>query len=62
MAAARRAFLDGFATEADPDGVLPEDERLRRADQLLKAHMARLSLAASQARRARKAAPPRDAA
>ncbi len=30
--AARKAFLGKFDVEVDPDGVLPENERLRRAE------------------------------
>jgi hypothetical protein len=54
---ARAGFLARFLREVDattPD--LPEAERLRRAEHLLRAHMARLALASSKAR-ARKAAP-----
>jgi hypothetical protein len=54
--AARTAFLAKWAREVDPDGVLPEAERDRRAEAALKAHMARLALKSAQARRARKLA------
>ncbi len=52
-AAARRAFLDRFEREADPDGVLPLEERARRARHLRKAYFARLALRSAQARRRR---------
>jgi hypothetical protein len=54
--AARTAFLAKWAREVDPDSVLPEAERDRRAEAALKAHMARLALKSAQARRARKLA------
>lgn len=50
---ARRAFLERFEREADPEGILPEAERKRRATHLMKAHMGRLALASSKARRAK---------
>lgn len=42
---ARQAFTDSWLRKADPDGVLPPDERARRAEALRKAHYARMSLA-----------------
>lgn len=48
---ARAAFLSRFEHEADPDGVLPELERKRRAAQLKKAYFTRLALKSAQARR-----------
>lgn len=48
---ARETFLARFEQLADPDGVLLEAERLRRARHLRKAHMTRLSLLAVEARR-----------
>ena len=54
---ARAGFLKRFLAEVDTATPgLPEAERQRRADHLLKAHMRRLALASSKAR-ARKAAP-----
>lgn len=53
--AAHAAFLDKFDREVDPDGILPEAERLRRATHARRAHMLRLALKSSQARAARKA-------
>lgn len=52
-AKARQAFLDRFDKAADPDGVLPPEERARRAAHLRKAHFTRLALKSAQARRAR---------
>lgn len=52
-AAARAGFLARFAREADPEGLLPEEERLRRADAHMRAHMARLALRSAEARRKR---------
>lgn len=45
-----RRFLD----EVDPDRVLPEDERLRRAECAKRAHFTRLALASSKARARRR--------
>jgi hypothetical protein len=53
---ASAAFLRRFEREVDPEGKLPPDVRARRAEHALAAHMASLSLKASQAR-ARKNAP-----
>ena len=53
---ARAGFLAKFLREADAATPgLPEAERLRRAEHLLRAHMARLALASSKARARRKA-------
>jgi hypothetical protein len=52
--AARRGFIERFRREVDPDGVLTENERERRAHKAMTAHMQRLALASSRARRARK--------
>ena len=49
--AARRAFLDKFEAEVDPDHVLPEAERLRRAAAARSAHFAKLALKSVRARR-----------
>jgi hypothetical protein len=38
----RQAFLKRFEREVDPDGKLPPDERARRANHALRAHMLRL--------------------
>jgi hypothetical protein len=57
--AARTAFLNKLEREADPEGALAPEERRRRAEALRRAHLARASLAAVLARRAksRKARP-----
>jgi hypothetical protein len=47
-ARARTAFLARFEHEVDPDGTLSPDERARRANSALRAHM--LELAARSAR------------
>jgi hypothetical protein len=52
-AKARRGFLAKLEAEVDPQGVLPPEERARRAEHLRKAHMIRMSLAASRARTAK---------
>jgi hypothetical protein len=51
--AARAAFASKCEREVDPDGVLPLEERLRRAEMARKAHYARLALASAAARRKR---------
>lgn len=50
---ARRAFLDRFEREVDPDGILPVAERLRRAEHAKQAHMLRLALRSARVRRRR---------
>ena len=56
-AGARAGFLSRFLAEVDAATPgLPEAERLRRAEHLLRAHMKRLALASSKARAARKGA------
>ncbi len=55
-APARSAFLDSFEREVDPDFVLPEPERQRRAEHARKAHFARLALKSVEVRRAAKEA------
>lgn len=56
--AARAAYLAKWIREVDPEGVLSEVERDRRAENALKAHLAKLALKSAQARRARKAMGP----
>jgi len=51
-APARRAFLDRFEREVDPDGLLPTEARQRRAEHARKAYFLRLALASAKARRA----------
>ncbi len=53
-AKARAAFLARFEVQVDPDRVLPEEERKRRAEHARKAHFKRLALASVRARRERK--------
>jgi len=53
-AKARAAFLAKLEAEVDPAGVLPPEERARRAEHLRQAHMKRMALASSRARAARK--------
>ena len=48
---ARDAFRRRFLDQVDP--ALPEPERLRRADQLRRAHMARMAMRSAEARRRR---------
>lgn len=55
---ATAANLARFEREVDPDGVLPPDERARRAAFARKAHMAALSLKASKARARRRSRAP----
>jgi hypothetical protein len=54
-APARRAALERFERQVDPDGSLSDAERARRAEQAMRAHMARLALRSAQSRRRRKA-------
>ncbi len=48
---ARRALLDRFERQVDPDGVLSPDERARRAGHACKAYFTRLALRSAHARR-----------
>lgn len=52
-APARSAFDRRFLDEVDPDRVLTEEERNRRAEHARKAYFARLTLKSIQARRAK---------
>jgi hypothetical protein len=54
-APARQAALERFERQVDPDGFLSDAERARRAEQAMRAYMARLALRSAQARRRRKA-------
>ena len=58
-AAGRRAFLDRFEREVDPDGILPPPERAARAEAARKAYMAALAARSATARR-RSAMPERE--
>lgn len=53
-AAARKAAMDRFEREVDPEGVLPPAERTLRAEHARKAYFTRLALKSSQARRRRR--------
>jgi hypothetical protein len=48
---ARDAFMARFEREVDPDGVLPEAERLRRAKAAKTLHFQRLAWKSARARR-----------
>lgn len=48
---ARRRILERFDREVDPDGILPADERERRAAHARKAYFAKLALLSAQARK-----------
>ncbi len=50
-APARAAFLARFEREVDPSGVLPEEERLRRAGHARRAHFAKLARLSANSRR-----------
>ncbi len=50
-AAARQGFLRRFEHQVDPEGVLPEHERKRRAHHAMQAHMLRLAKKADVARK-----------
>lgn len=50
-APARAGFEKRFLDEVDPDRVLPEAERLRRAKHAKSAYFSRLALKSAQARR-----------
>jgi hypothetical protein len=54
-APARAAFLKRFLDEVDPDRVLPEPERLRRAAAARKGYFTRLAFLASRGRTRRRA-------
>jgi hypothetical protein len=50
---ARKAMLDKFETQVDPEGKLSPAERAVRAEHARKAHFKRLALKSAQARRRR---------
>ncbi len=50
-APARRAFVERFEREVDPDGRLDPAERARRAEHKRRAHYQRLALKSAQSRR-----------
>jgi hypothetical protein len=47
--------LDYWAAKVDPDGILPEDERLKRAEAARRQYMTSLALKSSKARARKKA-------
>ncbi len=51
--AARTAFLACFEREVDPHGVLPEAERVRRAEAARRAYFAQLAHKSAKARESR---------
>jgi hypothetical protein len=51
----RKAAMDRFERQVDPDGTLDPEERALRAEQAKKAHMTRLALKSAQARRRKRA-------
>jgi hypothetical protein len=53
-AKARASFLGRFERDVDPNGELPEDERLRRAEAARRAYFSRLAHKSAQARRSRR--------
>jgi hypothetical protein len=54
------AQLARFERQVDPDGMLPPEERARRADHALKSYMTGLALKASKARSRASARSPSD--
>ncbi|NQU37712.1 MAG: hypothetical protein HQ526_09000 [Actinobacteria bacterium] len=50
-APARRAFLEKFIDQVDPDRTLPEDERHKRAAAARKAYFTKLAAKSAQTRR-----------
>jgi len=50
----RDAFTARFEKQVDPEGVLPEAERIRRAECAKKAHFTALAFQSAKARRQKK--------
>lgn len=50
---AREAFLAGFERQVDPEGILSETERQRRAEAAKRAHFTRLAYKSALARSGR---------
>jgi hypothetical protein len=48
---ARKASLNRYERQVDPDSTLPPAERQRRADQAMRAHMQRMAYLSAKARR-----------
>lgn len=55
---ARKAALDRFEREVDPDGSLTPQERARRAEWARKAHMQRMAMKSAAARKRSKTICP----
>ena len=55
-APARKAALDRFERQVDPDAVLPLAERARRAEHARKAYFTKLALRSAQARARKRSA------
>ena len=53
-APARRAMLDKFEQQVDPDGTLPPADRAKRAENARKAYFKRLALKSAQVRKQRR--------
>jgi len=51
--AGHKEFMASFEDQVDPERLLPQKERDRRAEAARKAHFTRLALRSAQARRAR---------
>lgn len=52
----REAFLDRFDREVDPDGVLPDADRVRRAEHARRAYFSMLAAKSAAVRKRRAAA------
>lgn len=57
---ARAAFAERFLNEVDPERVLPEAERTRRAGFARRAYYTRLALRSAQVRRSRGREPAQE--
>jgi hypothetical protein len=58
----QRGLLARFESEVDPEGILPEAERTRRAEAARREHMTRLAYKSSKARSRRSPESTREAA
>ena len=50
---ARKSFMQRFEIQVDPNGELPEAERIRRAEHARRAYFQRLAFQSAKARRAK---------